>query len=265
MTDIAHAGEVILLGAGPGDPELLTIKGMKALQQADIVVYDSLANPALLQHMRPEAKTLYVGKRKGHHSMTQTEINQLLIRLAQQGLKVVRLKGGDPMIFGRAGEEMRQLADAGVRCQVIPGISAALGAAANTLMPLTHRDYASAVTFISAHRQDGSVRLELALLVDARQTLVFYMGLSALHSILGSLIEAGRPLNTPIAVVANACLPKQQCIQGTLSTIIDQVAEAKVPSPALIIVGECVHYAQELAADYAALAQTSAANRYQVA
>lgn len=256
MTDIAQAGEVVLLGAGPGDPELLTLKGMKALQQADMVVYDSLANPALLQHLRPEAKTLYVGKRKGRHSMTQNEINQLLIRLAQQGLKVVRLKGGDPMIFGRAGEEMRQLADAGIRCHVIPGISAALGASANTRMPLTHRDYASAVTFISAHRQDGSVRLEPALLVDARQTLVFYMGLSALTDILSALQAAGRPLHTPIAVVANACLPKQQCLQGTLSSISQQVAEAKVPSPALIIVGECVRYAQELAADYAHLAQT---------
>lgn len=265
MTDLAHNGEVILLGAGPGDPELLTIKGMKALQQADMVVYDSLANPALLQHMRPEAKTLYVGKRKGRHSMTQQQINQLLIRLAQQGLRVVRLKGGDPMIFGRAGEEMRQLADAGIRCQVIPGISAALGASANTLMPLTHRDYASAVTFISAHRQDGSVQLDPALLVEARQTLVFYMGLSALEDISQALQAAGRPLSTPIAVVANACLPKQQCIQGTLSSISQQVAEAQVPSPALIIVGECVRYAQELAADYAALAKAAANNCSQVA
>ena len=173
-----RSGEVCLLGAGPGDPELMTLKGLRALEAADVVVYDRLANPALLEHTRPACERIYVGKRKDRHSLPQEQICELLVALARAGRRVVRLKGGDPFIFGRGGEEIDRLEAAGIPWRVIPGITAATGCAASTGIPLTHRDCAHALTFITAHRRDGELTFNWELALHEQQTVVFYMGLS---------------------------------------------------------------------------------------
>ncbi len=253
MPQTANSGTVTLVGAGPGDPELITVKAMRALQRADAVVYDGLANPALLAHTREDCQRIYVGKRKGCHSVTQARINDILVTLAQQGLSVVRLKGGDPMIFGRGGEELEALASAGIAAEVIPGISAALGSAASMTMPLTHRRYAAALTLISAHRSDGNVHIDEGLLVSTGQTVVFYMGLSGLPEILAAFARAGRPGTTPIAVVSQATTAGQRSVIGTLDDITTELARTPVPGPALIIVGDCVQFPAQLAAQLEAI------------
>ena len=255
-TPINHTvkqGRVDLVGAGPGDPELITLKAVRLLEQADVVVYDRLVNPELLQHCSPTCAQIYVGKRKHCHSMPQERICELLVKLGQQGKRVVRLKGGDPFIFGRGGEECDALAQAGIPCAVVPGITAATGCAAATGIPLTHRDHAQAVTFITGHRKrgkdgkDGSVDINWQLAAQPNHTTVFYMGLSCLAEISQGLQNHGLPASTPIAVVANGSTDKQQEITGTLATIADAVRRAELSSPALLIVGDVIKARQVMA------------------
>ncbi|MFP5414891.1 MAG: uroporphyrinogen-III C-methyltransferase [Gammaproteobacteria bacterium] len=239
-TAIGTVGRVDLVGAGPGDPELITLKAVRLLEQAEVVVYDRLVNPALLQHCRPDCAQIYVGKRKHCHSMPQTRICELLVMLGRQGKRVVRLKGGDPFIFGRGGEEIDALNAAGIPCDVVPGITAATGCAAATGIPLTHRDHAQAVTFVTAHRQDGQLSLDWSLLCRPHHTTVVYMGLSCLAEIAVGLIEQGLPATTPVAVIANGTTDRQQEITGILADIAGRVAQRPLPSPALLIIGDVV-------------------------
>ena len=239
-------GRVTLLGAGPGDPELMTLKGVRALEQADVLVYDRLVNPEILGFAGDDCEKIYVGKRKDVHSLPQDKICELLVSLARQGKTVVRLKGGDPFVFGRGGEELDVLEAAGVPWQVIPGITAATGCAASTGIPLTHRDCAHALTFITAHRKHGELNLNWDLALQRDQTVVFYMGLSVVADIAAGLIARGKDAATPIAVVANGSRQDQQIVAATLATIAEQLQQVSLPSPALIILGEVVSHRARL-------------------
>ena len=241
-------GSVCLLGAGPGDPELMTIKGMRALAGADVVVYDRLVNPQLLSLTSPSCEKIYVGKRKDRHSLPQDKIGELLVSLAREGKTVVRLKGGDPFIFGRGGEELDILEAQGIPWQVIPGITAATGCAAATGIPLTHRDCAHALTFITAHRRNGELNFNWQLALQEDQTLVFYMGLSVVAEIAAGLIARGKAANTPIAVIANGSCSDQQLVVACLADIGAVVAGSDLPSPALIVVGDVVSHRNSLQA-----------------
>jgi uroporphyrinogen III methyltransferase/synthase len=237
-----RCGVVYLVGAGPGDPGLLTLRGLECLQQADLVLYDGLANPQLLQHTRATAeRTARVGG-PGQRHLEQSEINQRLIAAAREGKTVVRLKGGDPFIFGRGSEEAVALAEAGVPFEVVPGITAATGAAVYSGISLTHRDHASAVALITGHEDPTKPESALAYDQLARfpGTLVFYMGLHRIEQITSSLIEAGRPATESAAVVCQATTPRQQVVTGNLSTIAGIAHAAKLRPPSLLIVGECV-------------------------
>ncbi len=240
-------GRVDLVGAGPGDPELITLKALRLLEQAEVVVYDRLVNPALLKHCPATCDQIYVGKRKNCHSMPQARIGELLVTLGQQGKRVVRLKGGDPFIFGRGGEEIDLLSKAGIPCAVVPGITAATGCAAATGIPLTHRDHSQAVTFMTGHRKDGALDINWQLAAQPNHTTVFYMGLSCLDDIAQGLQTHGLPSSTPIAVVANGSTDKQQEVTGTLANIAETVRHAELPSPALLIVGDVIRARKHMA------------------
>ena len=240
-------GTVYLVGAGPGDPELLTLKAARLLAQADVLVYDHLVGPEVLAMARPDAERIYVGKQRRLHSMAQEEINQLLLRLAREGRRVVRLKGGDPFIFGRGGEELQALAAAGVPFEVVPGITAASGVASCAGIPLTHRDYAQRCTFVTGHLKDGSSDLDWAALARPRQTVVIYMGLAGLPGICEKLIEHGLPAHWPAAVVSHGTLATQRVVCATLGTLTAAVRHAGLSSPCLTIVGEVVRLRDELA------------------
>ena len=239
-------GEVCLLGAGPGDPELMTLKGLRALEAADVVVYDRLANPLFLDYCPEGCERIYVGKRKDRHSLPQDQIGELLVALARCGKRVVRLKGADPFIFGRGGEEIDALEAQGVPWRVIPGITAATGCAASTGIPLTHRDCAHALTFITAHRSDGELRFNWDLALQKDQTVVFYMGLSVVADIAAGLMARGKPSSTPIAVIANGTCQEQRVVAATLADIGEVLAGSDLPSPALIVMGEVVARRREL-------------------
>ncbi|MBV1931177.1 MAG: uroporphyrinogen-III C-methyltransferase [Porticoccaceae bacterium] len=244
-----QSGRVDLVGAGPGDPELITLKAVCLLEQAQVVVYDRLVNPALLQHCTSSCDQIYVGKRKHCHSMPQARICELLVTLGQQGKRVVRLKGGDPFIFGRGGEESDALAQAGIPCAVVPGITAATGCAAATGIPLTYRDHAQAVTFITGHRKggkDGKTDINWRLAAQPNHTTVFYMGLSCLNEISQGLQYHGLSASTPIAVIANGSTNKQQEVIGTLTDIAETVRHAELPSPALLIVGDVISAREQM-------------------
>ena len=244
-------GRVALVGAGPGDPELLTLRAVRLLGSADAVVYDHLVGPGVLELIGPHTERHYVGKERSHHSMAQDDINALLVRLARDGRQVVRLKGGDPFIFGRGGEELQVLAAAGVPFEVVPGITAACGVSSYAGIPLTHRDYAQSCTFVTGHLKDGTCDLDWPALARPRQTLVIYMGLSGLASICAQLIQHGLPDSWPAAVVAQGTLAAQRVVCATLGTLADAVASAGLQSPCLTIVGEVVRLRDELAWFYA--------------
>jgi uroporphyrin-III C-methyltransferase / precorrin-2 dehydrogenase / sirohydrochlorin ferrochelatase len=229
-------GECYLIGAGPGDPDLLTLRALQLLQQADVILYDRLVPAAVLERARRDAERVFVGKQPGNHT-TQERINELLVHYARLGLRVARLKGGDPFIFGRGGEEIEVLAAHGIPYLVVPGITAALGAAAAANIPLTHRKLAQSVTFVTGHALDDEA-LDWNSLAGARQTVVFYMGVGHLPQIVAKLRAAGAPPSHPVAVVERATLPQQRTLRATLATIVDTVQAANVAPPALLIVGE---------------------------
>lgn len=233
-------GLVSLVGAGPGDPELLTLKAARRIAEADAVVYDHLVSDAVRAMIPAGCARHYVGKESSNHTLPQDDISRLLVELAGQGLRVVRLKGGDPFVFGRGGEELQTLAAAGVAVEIIPGITAALGASAATGIPLTHRDFAQSCVFVTGHRKDGSLDLDWAMLARPQQTVVFYMGIAALTTIAERLIAHGLPATTPAALVREATLPGQQTVTGTLDTLAELAMRHRVAPPALIVVGEVV-------------------------
>jgi uroporphyrin-III C-methyltransferase/precorrin-2 dehydrogenase/sirohydrochlorin ferrochelatase len=240
-------GEVFLVGAGPGDPELVTLKALRLMQQADVVLYDNLVSTAVLDLVRRDATRISVAKKKGYHKMKQADINNELIRLAREGKRVCRLKGGDPFIFGRGGEELEALADAHIPFQVVPGITAANGCATYGGIPLTHRDYADNVTFVAGHRKNnGDLDIPWSSLVNHRQTIVFYMGLGSLPLIGQQLQSHGLSRNTPAAAIEQGTSATQRIVVGTISNLSEQVLKAKLGSPTLIIVGQVVQLAEKL-------------------
>jgi uroporphyrin-III C-methyltransferase/precorrin-2 dehydrogenase/sirohydrochlorin ferrochelatase len=241
-------GIVHIVGAGPGDPDLLTLRALKVLRQADVVIHDRLIGPEILDFARPGAERIYVGKAKSDHSRPQAEINALMAHHAAQGRRVVRLKGGDPFVFGRGGEEMAYLLSREIRVEVVPGITAATGCAAFAGIPLTHRDHATAVTFISGHAKDGDPDLDWVGLATGRQTIVVYMGVSTAGNIARRLIGNGMAPSTPVAVVENGTLPSQKTVTGTLLKLEYLIEQHGIAGPALIIIGDVVRAAAANAA-----------------
>lgn len=246
-TEALQAGEVYLIGAGPGDPDLMTFKAARLLQSADVVLYDRLVSPVIVDMARRDAQRIYVGKKRADHAVAQTDINQLLLELAQQGKRVVRLKGGDPFIFGRGGEEIELLAKHRIPFQVVPGITAANGAACYAGIPLTHRDYAQSVRFVAGYLKGDKVEHDWSVFQSTTETLVFYMGLIGLPVICEQLQAHGRSPDTPVALVERGTLLEQRVLLGTLATMIDVVEREKPTAPTLIIVGDVVRLHEDLA------------------
>lgn len=242
----APKGEVYLVGAGPGDPELLTLKALRLMQQADVVIYDRLVSAPILELCRRDAEKVYVGKARSNHSVPQEGINALLVKYAQAGKRVCRLKGGDPFIFGRGGEEIQELFAAGIPFQVVPGITAASGCSAYAGIPLTHRDYAQSVRFLTGHLKAGSPELPWRELVYENQTLVLYMGLVGLEHICQQLIAHGQRPDMPVALVSKGTTPEQKVVVGTLSNIASKIAEYQIHAPTLTIIGEVVSLREQL-------------------
>ena len=238
----ACLGKVYLVGAGPGDPGLLTVKGKAILEQADVVVYDALVSPAILASIRPQAEKIAAGKRRGRHSQPQSEITQLLLEKATTHGIVVRLKGGDPFVFGRGGEEMADLLAAGVPVEVVPGITAGIAAPAYAGIPVTHRDYSSSVTFVTGHEAAGKYRPQIDWQAIARgsETIIIYMGVHNLSEIVAQLQAGGLAGDTPIALIRWGTLPQQEELIGTLATIVEAVAVREFAAPAVAIVGNTV-------------------------
>ncbi len=242
------SGFVYLVGAGPGDPELITLKGMRCLERCEVVVYDALAPPALLDYCPSDAARIYVGKRQGRHALPQAEIDALLVRQAQAGRLVVRLKGGDPFVFGRGYEEVLALRGAGIPYEVVPGVTAGVAVPASAGIPVTHRGTARAVTFATGHPAatgDGTDFVELARVPG---TLVVFMGLGSLREISAGLIAGGKSPNEPAAVIAEGTTQSQRTVVGTIGTIAEDVRRAALPSPALLVVGDVVALPQRLLA-----------------
>ena len=246
-TDERHTGEVYLVGAGPGDPDLLTFKALRLMQQADVVLYDRLVSPRVMDLCRRDAERIYVGKERDNHAVPQEGINQLLVDLALQGKKVLRLKGGDPFIFGRGGEELEMLAEQHIPFQVVPGITAASACASYAGIPLTHRGYAQSVKFVTGQLKHRSADLNWPELVHDKQTIVFYMGLHRIGYLVSQLIAHGKNPKTPVALVQAGSTPQQKVVTGTLETIEQVLKDNPVRPPSLIIVGEVVELHHKLA------------------
>ena len=233
-------GEVYLVGAGPGDPDLLTFKALRLMQQADVVLHDRLVSQPVLDLCRRDADFVYVGKARSDHAVPQEGINQLLVDYAKKGHRVLRLKGGDPFIFGRGGEEIEELSEAGVPFQVVPGITAAAGCSSYAGIPLTHRDYAQSVRFVTGHLKNNTANLPWSELVHDNQTIVFYMGLMGLPIICSELINHGMSPDTPMALVQKGTTRDQKVVIGTLDTMVETIKKQPVSAPTLIIVGQVV-------------------------
>ena len=242
----APVGRVFLVGAGPGDPDLLTLRAARLLAQADVVVYDHLVGEGVLELINAQAERIYVGKERSNHSMAQDDINALLLRQARLGRQVVRLKGGDPFVFGRGGEELQVLAAHGIAFEVVPGITAACGVASYAGIPLTHRDYAQSCLFVTGHLKDGSCNLDWPALARPRQTVVVYMGLLCLPILCAKLIEYGQSPDLPAAVVQQGTAPTQRVVTGTLATLPDLAERAALHGPTLIIIGDVVRLRERL-------------------
>lgn len=235
-----NAGCLYLVGGGPGDPELLTLRAVRLLENAQVVVYDHLVSNAVLDFASPSAEMIYAGKRRNEHTMRQEQINALLVKLVQEGKQVVRLKGGDPFIFGRGGEELQALAVHGLAFEVVPGVTAASGVSSYAGIPLTHRDYAQSCLFVTGHLKNGTADLDWPSLVRLRQTVVIYMGLSGLPDICRQMMLHGASPGLPVAVVQDGSIPTQKTVTGTLTNMAERVAQAGLRSPCLTIIGEVV-------------------------
>ena len=235
-------GQVYLVGAGPGDPGLLTLKGKVLIESADVVIYDALVSPQILEMIGPQAEKIHAGKRRGRHSLPQTETTQLLIEKAQTNAVVVRLKGGDPFVFGRGGEEMEALVAAGVSVEVVPGITSGIAAPAYAGIPLTHRNYSSSVTFVTGHEAVGKYRPEVnwKAIAQGSETIVIYMGVQNLPNIIEAVVEGGLDRQTPIALIRWGTRPDQEELRGTLETIVEQVEQAQFEAPAIAVIGNVV-------------------------
>ena len=242
----AQSGWVYLVGAGPGDPDLLTLKAARLIGEADVLVYDNLVSKQILALAKTGAELIYAGKERGNHSLPQEQINALLVRLARTNRSVVRLKGGDPYIFGRGGEEVETLQADGVQFEVVPGITAAAGVATYAGIPLTHRNHAQACVFVTGHLKDGTMNLDWPGLARKRQTVVIYMGLSGLAYLCNKLMEHGLPADWPAAIVQHGTRPTQRTVSGTLSTLPALAEGANLRAPTLIIVGEVVRLRDKL-------------------
>ncbi|HIK15417.1 MAG TPA: uroporphyrinogen-III C-methyltransferase [Leptolyngbyaceae cyanobacterium M33_DOE_097] len=243
-------GKVYLVGAGPGDPGLMTLKGKALLESADVVVYDALVSPAILAMIRPQAECINAGKRRGMHSLVQSEITELLIAKASEATIVVRLKGGDPFVFGRGGEEMEDLVKAGIAVEVVPGITAGTAASAYAGIPLTHRNYSSSVTFVTGHEGAGKYRptVNWSAIAHGSETIVIYMGIHQLGSIVAQLLDAGLTNETPVALVRWGTRPEQEELIGTLGNIVEQVEATQFKAPAIVVIGNVVNLHTLLAA-----------------
>jgi uroporphyrin-III C-methyltransferase/precorrin-2 dehydrogenase/sirohydrochlorin ferrochelatase len=262
-TPSAAPGRVYLVGAGPGAADLLTLRALRLLRLADVVVYDRLVGPEVLELVPPQTETIFVGKMRDRHVLAQAEINRLLVELAWAGKRVVRLKGGDPFIFGRGGEELEALAEAGVAFEIVPGITAALGCAAHAGVPLTHRDHAQTLVFVTGHTKDGEVELDWPALVRPQQTIVVYMGAKAVASLCAGLIAHGLDPATPAALIENGTCQHQRTIAATVATLPGLVPDQRLLGPALIVIGRVVGLRARLArlaerSDDAALATSRA-------
>jgi uroporphyrinogen III methyltransferase/synthase len=241
-------GIVYLIGAGPGDPGLITVRGLELLRSADVVVYDRLIAPELLREARADAERIYVGKASSHHTLPQDEINALLIDRARHGKTVARLKGGDPFIFGRGGEEALALVAARIAFEIVPGVTSAIAVPAYAGIPVTHREVASSVTFITGHEDAHHTEtgVDWARLAACKGTLVFLMGVTNLPTIVKELVENGRPLDTPVAMIERGTLPGQRVIVGTLADIHERARAARIEPPAITVVGEVVALCESL-------------------
>ena len=240
-------GEVYLVGGGPGDPDLLTFRALRLMQRADVVVYDRLIGSPILELVRREAERIYVGKKRNQHAVPQDEISRMLVTLAREGKRVLRLKGGDPFIFGRGGEEIELLAAEGIPFQIVPGITAASGCASFAGIPLTHRDHAQACVFVTGHTKTGRLAADWASVLKPNQTVVIYMGLAFLGELMADFIAHGADPTLPVAVVENGTRPNQKVVTGTLATIADIVASSDIAGPALTIIGTVVSLRDKLA------------------
>ncbi|MFZ0614581.1 MAG: uroporphyrinogen-III C-methyltransferase [Desulfobacterales bacterium] len=248
MKHNTSTGMVYLVGAGPGDPGLITVRGLDVIGHADVIIYDYLAAPALLRHARDTAELIYVGKKGGDHTLSQDKINALIVEKARQGAKVARLKGGDPFIFGRGGEEAEALIEAGIAFDVVPGVTSAIAAPAYAGIPLTHRKYTTTVAFVTGHEDPDkeTSSIDWAALARGIGTLVFLMGVKNLPQIVASLIEHGKPADTPSALIRWGTTARQQTVEGTLATIVERVRQAGLKAPAIIVVGEVVRLREKM-------------------